>query len=154
LRAARRLVAVVRQIVRKVRGASVALDERAVTLITEVARAQPGCAPLLVGGAGGVKGVEHRGNVTSLVERALREPRVEMHADPTEVFSKPFDDALIAPLGRLCERHVVPGIAMETAGHLDQVLPAVAVLGRLFAPVARVQRLPERLELVAAVVEL
>ena len=42
---------------------------------------------------------------------------------------------------------------MQVAGHLHQVLASIAVLRRLFASVPRVQRRPERSELVSGIVQ-
>ena len=76
-----------------------------------------------------------------------------MHADAGEVVCGALDDALHAPLARVVGRDVVAELGVQVARQVDEVLALVAVLGRLLAAVARVQRVAEGRELVAGVVE-
>ena len=80
------LVAVVREVVAEIGGGAVGLHEHAVALVAEVGGAQPGGAVVLERR----RRVRRRSSSTAstsprLVQRALREPRVEVHADAIEV---------------------------------------------------------------------
>jgi hypothetical protein len=117
------LVAVISEVVGKVRRAALGPDEHAVALVAELARSQPGRAVLVVRVPALAEESQHLGHVTPVVQRALGEPGVEVHADPPEVFPKSFDDASVTPFGRLRHRNAVAQLAVQLAGHLDQVWP-------------------------------
>ena len=95
------LVAVVREVGQEIGGVAVGLHEHAVALVAEVGGAQPG-------GAVGLEHVspvaeigEHLGDGAALVQRALREPGVELHADAIEVATNAFDGPAV-PQSRAC----------------------------------------------------
>ena len=82
--------------------------------------------------------VEHRGDLAALVQRALREPRVEVHADAPEVVLESVRRRRGSPTrGPAPSVTSSPSSARMRVGHLDEVLALVAVLGRLLAAVAR-----------------
>ena len=80
------------------------LHEHPVALVAEVLGAQPVGAVLLVGEPVGAQVLEHRGDLAALVQRALGEPGVEVHADAAEVVPQRRDDRVRAPLARLAPR--------------------------------------------------
>ena len=80
------LVAVVGEVVAEVGGVAVGLHQHAVALVAEVGGAQPGRAVVLVRDAASRRGRSSTvGDLAALVQRALREPGVEVHADAAEV---------------------------------------------------------------------
>ena len=128
-------------------------DEHAVALIAERGGAQPRGAVLLIDEPARAEIREHLGDGTTLVQRALRKPRVELHADAVEVVAYAFDGPPITPLTRLLIGRGVTQRHTHLIGHLDEVLPVVAVVGRLLSPVAGEQRRPEVVELAPEVVQ-
>ena len=76
-----------------------------------------------------------------------------MHADAREIVADAVDDARHTPLARVLGTDVVAALGAELVREIDEVVALVALVGRLLAAVARVQRVTERRELVAGVVE-
>ena len=70
-----------------------------------------------------------------------------------EVVLQALHDEAVAPLARVVGRDVVAELGVQLRGHVDEVLALVAVLGRLLAAVARVERVAELVELRARVVQ-
>ena len=94
--------------------------------------------------------VEHRVDLAVLVQRALGEPRVEVHADAARAprgsrrrSSRWHSLAASSSVTRVAE------LGAQLVGHLDEVLAVVAVLGRILASHPREQRRGEGVELVA-----
>ena len=151
--AALELVAVVRDVVAEIRGGAVGLHQHAVARVAEVGGAEPGGAVGLEHDAARAEVVEHPGDPSRLVERALGEPGVEVHAEATEVVAQPVDGVAVPPVAGLVDGDVVAQLDAHAPGHLDHVPALVPVLGRLAAFVPREQRGGEGVELVAGVVE-
>ena len=95
------LVAVVREVGQEIGGIAVGLHEHTVALVAEVGGTQPRRAVLLVHEPTAAEIGEHLGHRAALVQRALREPRVELHADAVEVVTHAFDGPPVTPLPRL-----------------------------------------------------
>ena len=147
------LVAVVREVVAEIRRAAVAANEHTVALVAEVGGAQPAGAVVLVDEALRGQLREHVGDLAALVQRALGEPRVEVHTDAREVVLQALHDEAVAPLGRIVGRDVVTELGVQLRRHVDEVLALVPVLGRLDAAVPRVERVAELVELGAGIVQ-
>ena len=147
------LVAVVRDVVAQVGGGTVGLHQHAVALVAEVGGAQPGGAVVLEHDAARAEVVEHALHVAGFVQRAFREPGVEVHADAGEIVLQGAHVVAVAPVLGLLLGDRVAELGPHDRGHVDQVLTLVAVLGRLAALVAGEQRRRERVELVAGVVQ-
>ena len=112
----RDLVAVVREVVAEIRRGAVGPHEHAVARVAEVGRAQPARAVLLVTRRRVlVEHAQHVGDLVALVQRALGEPGVEVHADAAEVVADAVDDAPHAPLARVVGRHVVAELGAQVA---------------------------------------
>ncbi len=147
------LVAVVREVVAEVRRRPVGAHEHSVARIAEVGGTQPARAVLVEHDAPLLQHPQHVGDIAPFVQDALREPRVEVDADAAEVVANPLDVPLHAPFAGCAGRHVVTPLGVQLRGHIDEVLALVSVLGRRLAPVAGDERVAERVELVAGVVQ-
>ncbi len=151
--AAGQLVAVVGEVVAQVGGRAVGLHEDTVAAVAVGGRPQPAGPVVLVGLAARREVVEDRGDVAPLVEGPFGEPRVEVHADATEVVAELTDDLLVAPLAGLLQGDVVSELGPEPRREFDQVGPLVAVVGGFATLVPREQGRTERVELAARVVQ-
>ena len=147
------LVLVVGEVVAEVGGRTVGLDEDAVALVAEVSGAQPGCALVLERRTAGPELGEHALDLAPFVQGALGEPRVEVDADPAEVVAQLPLDVLVSPLARLLLGDLVADLGPHPVGHLDEVLALVPAFRRRLAPVPRMERRREQVELVAGVVQ-
>ena len=147
------LVAVVREVVAEIGRRAVRAHQHAVARVAEVGGAQPSRVVLVVDHAALLERAQHVGHLVALVQRALREPRVEVHADATEIVAQAIDDVPHTPLARVVGRHVVTQLLVQLGGHVDEVLPLVAVFRRCLAAVPGVQRVAEGRQLIAGVVQ-
>ena len=147
------LAAVVGEVGQKVGGVAVGLHEHAVALVAEVGGPQPRGAVLLVHEPALAEIGEHGRDRAALVQRALREPRVELHADAVEIVAHPLDRTQVAPLARLLDADRVTQLADASDRPSPRGTPRDSRPRAAAHPVPSEQRRGERVELVPGVVQ-
>ena len=140
---AHELVMVIGHVANEVRHLAVLLDEDAVLVIAECRGAEPGGAILLEKVAllvHRVQSARHRGlpRLIGHVERALREPAVEMHAEAAERVLHQLQHLAVRHLAKrrdalgVGHRKPLVAVAVDDAlGDVGHVRSAVALLGHL-----------------------
>ena len=147
------LVGVIRQVVEEVGGCAVTLDEHPVALIAEVLASEPRRPVAFVRQAGDGEPFENGRDLSAIVEGAFGEPRVEVHADASEILLQLAHGVGEAPLAGLFVGDVVAELGAHPRGHVHEVLTLVAPLGELGATGAGLERRGERVELSSRVVQ-
>ena len=153
--AARSLVQVVPDVRGDVRGRAVGPAQHPVLLVAVRGGAKPDRAVLLVGIARRHQAVDTGSDLPAVVQRCLREERVEPHAESLEVGRHLLQHQPLGPVGK---RRAFERFGLEFAGDPADVFALVAVLGHLCIEPAqlvdpRCDRLAEQRDLPAVIVD-